>query len=117
MPASVRRSREGSMRLRDAAIRAVVALAAIAVGACSSLPSFNIESKKVDYKNSGKLPPLEVPPDLSRPSGDDRFVVPDVNPRSTATYSDYNRERTGRRVAPGESAVLPKQENVHIERD
>lgn len=105
------------MRLHDAAFRAVVALAVIALGACNSLPSINIESKKVDYKNAGKLPPLEVPPDLSKPAGDERFAVPDVNPKPTATYSDYSRERTGRRAAPGEAAVLPQQDNVHLERD
>jgi outer membrane protein assembly factor BamC len=106
------------MRLRDAALRLVALLAAVAVGACSSLPSINIESKKVDYKSaSGKMKPLEVPPDLARPTGDDRFVVPDANPRSTATYSDYSRERTGRPATTGEPAVLPKQDNVRIERD
>jgi len=105
------------MRRHDAALRLLAVLAAMAVGACSMLPSINIESKKVDYKSAGKLPPLEVPPDLSRPTGDERYVVPDINPRSTATYSDYNRERSGERAGSGESSVLPKQDNVRIERD
>ena len=105
------------MRLRDAAIRVVAVLAAIAIGACSSMPSINIESKKVDYKSAGKMAPLEIPPDLTRPSGDDRFVVPDVNsPKSTATYSEYNRDRTGQRAAVGTS-VLPQQDNIRVERD
>jgi outer membrane protein assembly factor BamC len=105
------------MRLRDTALRVVAVLAAIAIGACSSMPSINIESKKIDYKSAGKMAPLEVPPDLTRPSGDDRFVVPDINnPKSTATYSEYNRDRAGQRATTG-TTVLPQQENVRVERD
>ena len=82
------------MRLRKAVLHLVAGLAAIGIGACGSMPSINIESKKVDYKSAGKMAPLEVPPDLTRPTSDDRFVVPDINnPKSTATYSEYNRDR------------------------
>src|SRR5258706_10300233 len=102
------------MRLRDAALHVVAVLAAIALGACSGI---TIESKKVDYKSAGKMAPLDVPPDLTRPTGDDRFTVPDVNPRSTATLSDYNRDRAGQRAGTGVSSVLPQQENVRVERD
>ncbi len=106
------------MRLRDAALRVVAVLAAIGIGACSALPSISIESKKVDYKSAGKMAPLDVPPDLTRPSGDDRFVVPDINnPRSTATFSDYSRDRTGQRATAGATTVLPQQDNVRVERD
>ncbi len=106
------------MRLRDAALRVVAVLSAIAIGACSALPSINIESKKVDYKSAGKMAPLDVPPDLTRPSGDDRFVVPDINnPKSTATFSDYSRDRTGQRATAGATTVLPQQDNVRVERD
>jgi outer membrane protein assembly factor BamC len=105
------------MRLRSAAFHLLAVCAAIAVGACSSLPSISLETKKVDYKSAGKLPPLEVPPDLTRPTGDDRYVVPDVNPRATATYSAYDRERTGQRTGADTVSVLPQQENVRIGRD
>ena len=95
------------MRLHDAALRAAAALAAIAIVACSSLPE--IESKKVDYKSqSGRLPPLELPPDLSRPGTDDRYAVPDINPKATATYSDYNRERTDRKSTRLNSSHIQK---------
>ncbi len=91
------------------------ALLAVLLGACSSL---GIETKKVDYKSTGKLPPLEIPPDLTRPSADDRYVVPDINPRGTATYSDYSRERSGtQRSATVASLVLPTTKNVRVERD
>ena len=104
------------MRLRDLA--AVVAVAAAVVLTACSSTKINIESKKVDYKSeSAKLPPLEVPPDLSRPPGDDRFAVPEINPRATATYSDYSRERAAGRPAASASNVLPQQGDVRLERD
>ena len=42
------------------------ALLAVSLTACNSLPF--MESKKVDYKSAGKLPPLEIPPDLTAPT-------------------------------------------------
>jgi uncharacterized lipoprotein len=36
------------------------------------------ESKKIEYKSAGKLPPLEIPPDLTQQSRDERYTVPDV---------------------------------------
>lgn len=93
------------------ALGGALAVMALAAG-CSS---FEMPGSKIDYKATSKLPPLEVPPDLTRPTGDDRFVVPDANPRGTATFSDYSRERTGAaRVST--TAVLPSQENARIER-
>jgi len=89
-------------------------LLGIALGACSSI---GLESKKIDYKSAGKLPPLEIPPDLTRPGTDDRYAVPDINPRGTATYSEYSRERTGQRVSASASTVLPQQGDARIERD
>jgi outer membrane protein assembly factor BamC len=88
---------------------------ALAVLGLTSCKSIEIPSKKVDYKSTSQLPTLEVPPDLTRPSADDRFVVPDVNPRGAATFSAYNKDRTGERRA-GDTTVLPVQDNVRIER-
>ncbi len=94
---------------------AVCALIGVLLGACSSL---GLESKKVDYKSTGKLPPLEIPPDLTRPGADDRYVVPDINPKGTATYSDYSRDRSGARgSAKVASLGLPTTQNVRVERD
>jgi outer membrane protein assembly factor BamC len=84
------------------------------LAACSSLPT--LQSDKVDYKSqSAKLPPLEIPPDLTKPSADDRFAVPDINARSGATASDYSKERGGRADA-AKATVLPSQDNARIER-
>lgn len=93
-------------------VAVIAALAAgFALGACSS---FEIPTKKVDYKSSTKLPPLDIPPDLARPGGDDRFVVPDA--KGTATLSAYNKDRAGKAQAATTSVVLPKIPNVSLER-
>jgi outer membrane protein assembly factor BamC len=75
-----------------------------------------VESKKIDYKSSGKLPPLEVPPDLSQPTRDDRYAVPDSGSKGTATFSTYSGERAGQPRADARSDVLPQVSNMHIER-
>lgn len=91
------------------------AVAVLTLAACST---FEIPTKKIDYKSAGKLPPLEVPPDLTRPGADDRFTVPDVNPKGAATFSAYSRERTGQpqTASPGSGSVLPQMGEVRIER-
>jgi outer membrane protein assembly factor BamC len=96
-------------------IRLLGCIAAIlALAACSS---FELPTKKIDYKSSGKIKPLEVPPDLVRPSADDRFTVPDVNPKSAATFSAYNRDRSGQSAsASGASSVLPNIGEARVER-
>ena len=96
-------------------LKMVVAAAAatLLLAACSYLPS--IESDKIEYKSAGKLPPLEIPPDLTRPTADDRYAVPDINPKSGAAYSVYSKER-GAVPDPAKATVLPSQENARIER-
>jgi len=49
---------------------ALLALVA-SLAACSAL-----ESDKIDYKSAGKAPTLEVPPDLTQLSRDNRYAVP-----------------------------------------
>ena len=73
-----------------------------------------IESKKIDYKSSDKLPTLEVPPDLTAPAGDNRYAIPDGQGGTTATLSTYSQERE---AAPsGTQTVLPMQDKARIER-
>jgi outer membrane protein assembly factor BamC len=79
---------------------------------CSSM---SIESKKIDYKSAGKLPPLEIPPDLTSPSRDERYAVPDISPRGSATFSAYSSERTGTKDASAQE-VLPQLEKMRVER-
>jgi outer membrane protein assembly factor BamC len=103
------------MSLRRSWSHAALVLASLLLAACTTL---GFETKKVDYKSTGKLPPLEIPPDLTRPGADDRYAVPDINPRGTATYSDYARDRSGGSASPTvASVVLPTTQNVRVERD
>ena len=82
-----------------------------AVAGCSMLP----ESKKIEYKSAGKAPSLEVPPDLTQITRDDRYLVPDTGARGSATYSAYSADRSGASQSQN-SAVLPAVDNVRIER-
>jgi len=79
----------------------------LAVSGCS------IESKKIDYKSAEKLPTLEIPPDLTAPTGDNRYAIPDAQ-GGTATLSTYSQER---KTAPASaSTLLPTQDKVRIEK-
>lgn len=93
--------------------RLSLGLVAVALGGCST--SLIPEGKKIDYKSAGKAPSLEVPPDLTQLARDDRFAVPDFSGRGSATYSEYNAERTPGAQAQN-STVLPKVDNIRIER-
>jgi outer membrane protein assembly factor BamC len=90
-----------------------VATAAFLLSACSG--SLMPESKKIEYKSAGKLPSLEVPPDLTQPTRDERYAVPDVTPRGTATYSEYAGERRAGESSTSPS-VLPSVDKMRIER-
>ncbi len=89
----------------------VLVALALAAGGCSVF-----EGKKIDYKSQGSLPPLEAPPDLVMPAGDNRFAVPDINPTGAATFSAYDRERAGKPKSASEQALLPKVDKASIER-
>jgi outer membrane protein assembly factor BamC len=95
----------------------VTAAAAAVLSGCSW---FSSDSSSVDYKSASKLPPLEVPPDLTSPQRDNRYAIPEPA-RSSTTLSGYEAERRdpargARPVAPGTPVVLPVIENVRIER-
>jgi outer membrane protein assembly factor BamC len=94
---------------------AIAACAALALAGCSTFSGFELPSKKVDYKSAGKIPPLDVPPDLTRPTTDDRYLVPDVNPRGTATFSAYSKDRSGGPRSASQD-VLPDGGEARIER-
>jgi len=84
-----------------------------ALAGCSSM---SFETKKIDYKSAGKLPPLEVPPDLTAPNRDDRYAVPDIAPRGgSATFSTYSTERAATKDVSAQE-VLPQIDKMHIER-
>jgi outer membrane protein assembly factor BamC len=99
--------------------RTAIALCLTVVTAtgCSGLPNLWPEAKKINYKSAGKLPPLEIPPDLTSPGSDERYTVPDISPTGSATFSAYNAERN-KTPNPGGTPVLPSLEEggVRMER-
>ena len=91
----------------------LIALSLALAGCSTSL----FESKRIDYKSAKQMPQtLEIPPDLTAPTRDDRFAVPDVSPRGVATYSAYNADRSGQPSAAGAGDVLATPDTMRIER-
>ena len=87
---------------------AYLVIASIALSGCEML-----ESKKIDYKSARKLSTLEVPPDLTAPTADNRYAIPDAEGGS-ATLSAFNQ---GRKDTPaGAQTLLPSQDKTRIER-
>jgi outer membrane protein assembly factor BamC len=78
----------------------VVVLGAL-LGGCETTTSFG---KKIDYKSSSSAPPLEIPPDLSTPAYDDRYLA------STASGA------AAARAAVKPSEVLPTNTDAHLAR-
>ena len=92
----------------------VSTLAIIALTACSTTPADNenIESKVFDYKAPPvKVRSLEVPPDLTSYSGDDRYGIPG-EAESVTSYSEFSSGG----AKPKAGSVLPPLKNVRLER-
>ncbi|NLR75977.1 outer membrane protein assembly factor BamC [Leeia aquatica] len=71
------------------------------------------QGKKLDYRSAGEAPGLDVPPDLTRPTYDDRYNMPNVNRGST--YSSY-AEGAAAQPQTASPTVLPKVNKVTVER-
>ncbi|NOU00152.1 MAG: outer membrane protein assembly factor BamC [Gallionella sp.] len=75
---------------------------------CSALTG----EARIDYGASAKrAPSLEVPPDLTIPSVDDRYKVPEA----ATNYSDYTKG--GAAQSQASAAVLPEIQTVRFERN
>lgn len=88
------------------------------LAACSTVDDL-LESRKIDYKSASKqkLPELDIPPDLTLPSRDDRFAVPDSQGKGSATLSAYEADRAATPVkAVQGTEVLPSVDKMRIER-
>jgi len=100
--------------------RLAVLASVLLLGACSSTSDWLESSSKTDYKNVNTLPPLEVPPDLTSPTRDNRYSIPDnVTAQSSATLSRYEQERKDQKPAVMGAAtpvVLPPVDRMHVER-
>ena len=99
----------------------VLAGAAALLCGCQALSDYM--DRKTDYRSSGPartLPPLEVPPDLTSPERDGRYVVPEQQTaKSSATFSGYQAERRERAAGtpvPGATPVLPAFDSMKVER-
>jgi outer membrane protein assembly factor BamC len=92
--------------------RVAAAVAVLSLAGCSFDDAL---SSKVDYKSQGKsAPSLEVPPDLTTPARDNRFVVPETG-KTSATLSGFQAERKEQTKA-GNGSVLPSVDNMRVER-
>jgi outer membrane protein assembly factor BamC len=94
----------------------LVAALAVALSGCTTIGNLFGGNKGPEYKGAQAraTQPLEVPPELSSPTMDDRYAIPD--PRAQTTYSAYSQRTPG--TAPGSAAptILPKFETVKLER-
>ena len=101
---------------RAALARASFAVAlGLVLGACSTASSL-LEGTKVDYKSAGQLPSLEIPPDLTTPTRDNRYVVPDTG-KSSATLSDYQADRAQKaKTGSVNAGVLPLIDKMRVDR-
>jgi outer membrane protein assembly factor BamC len=86
---------------------------ALLLGACSSIGDWM--EGKVEYKTAAALPPLDIPPDLTSPARDNRYVVPDAA-KSTATLSGYEAERREAKPGAAGAVVLPQVDRMRVER-
>jgi outer membrane protein assembly factor BamC len=98
-------------------IRITLAVAVLALAGCTAIGNlFGGDKKTTDYKGAQARAsqPLEVPPELTAPTMDDRYAIPD--PRAQTTYSAYSQRGTGTPTMPGAVGVLPKFDAVRLER-
>ena len=90
-------------------LRVVIpSLMLVSLVGCSALTG----NEKIDYGASSKrVPTLEMPPDLTIPSVDDRYKVPEA----ATNYSDYTKGSVAQTQA--NAAVLPEMQTVRLERN
>jgi len=90
-----------------------VAAGGLVLAGCSTADE--MLAVKTDYKSQVKtMPTLEVPPDLTSPAKDNRFVVPETG-KSSATLSGYQAERKDQ-ARSGNTQVLPQVDQMRVER-
>ena len=97
-----------------AILSAAVAMLVGCSGNLQQLLEDTLPSKDSQYKSSRRLPPLEIPPDLSSESIRESLVVPSSG-EVTASELQRTQSGDGRQVVA--SAVLPKQDDIRLERN
>lgn len=100
------------MKWRKVTVPCLLLALSLTSTGCNLFP----ETKTIDYKSAGKLPPLDIPPDLIKPAIDERYAIPELNSSGSTTFSSYSSERGGQLQA-GTSSFLPASiQNVYVER-
>lgn len=84
------------------------ALAALFVAGCGT-------TSDTEYKSAGSIPQLEVPPDLTTPKGDNRYVLPEESEKVT-TLSGYQAGQV-QQAKVGDTGLLPHVADMHVARD
>lgn len=99
------------MRWQYVIVLSMIVMLSVITAGCTMFPEY----KEIDYKSAGRLPPLDVPPDLITPAADERYVIPDTVSGS-ATFSTFARENVMNQSS-GSSSLLPMSiQDVYIER-
>lgn len=102
----------------DRRIALAASLLAGLLAGCASVEQVKdiFNGPKTDYKSAAKsLPPLEIPPDLTRPASNDRFSLPAERAGASTTFSEYSANRS---AAPksGSTDILPEVGKIRMER-
>ena len=79
-------SKTSKNKWRFATLTCVALTTSLVVTGCNLFA----DKKEFDYKSAGKLPPLDVPPDLIAPTVDERYLIPDAEGSGGTTLSAYN---------------------------
>lgn len=81
----------------------IVVLAGL-LAACSYMP----ESKKIDYGTAAKAPPLDIPPDLTRPTNTTQYSAPNVASTGSAVFSQVNAKNQVGKNQKVDESILPE---------
>lgn len=102
----------GAQIATQLAMLSVLTVVALIFSGCSISDTLS-ERNKIDYKSAGKLPPLDIPPDLSAVKPDDRFNVPE---NSNRTLSGFERGRLSSPTGLISTGLLPQSDVAKLER-
>jgi outer membrane protein assembly factor BamC len=97
-----------------AGMAAVLTLAGPLAG-CNSINNLLESGDRIDYKSAPKNPNagLEVPPDLTQLSKENRYSVP---AKSSTTFSTYSLERGEKKSVGSGPEVLPESTEARVEK-
>ena len=93
-------------------------LAVLTVAGCSSMNSNLLDGERIDYqsasKKDGATPTLEIPPDLTQLSRDNRYAIP---AGGSVTASSFNAKPNVAATKQPTSIALNSSQDMQIERD